>query len=310
MMRLIVTYLVIYLTSVTGFLAQITSEELIINNIEIQLPGTLSYTTKNQPLLIWIHGSGNIDRNGNQARVNIKANYIKQFRDEINKAGIAFFSYDKRTANPKNVTFIKKEGIFFNDFILDAKEVINHFKNDKRFSKIILVGHSQGSLIAMKTLDNIDKYISIAGASESIDKTITKQVTAQNADLGKTTKAHFKELAETGTIKEINPMLMSIFNPQNQPFFKSWMQYNPTKEIKEINIPVLIINGDKDTQVTISDAKTLHQANPKSELVIIENMNHVLKDIQKNKDNLKSYYSADYSLSKKLIETIVSFVKQ
>jgi len=309
-MRTVITYLVMYFISISGVLSQITSEEVMINNMEVQLPGTLTFSGENEPLIIWVHGSGNVDRDGNQAGANVNANYIKQFRDAINVKGIAFFSYDKRTANPKNMEFIKKEGVLFSDFILDAKEVVNHFKNDKRFSKIILVGHSQGSLIAMNALDKVDKYISIAGAGESIDKTIIKQVTAQSADLGKTTAAHFKELSETGTIAEINPMLMSIFAPQNQGFFKSWMMQNPIDDIKLVSIPTLILNGDKDLQVKISDAESLHQANPKSELIIIKNMNHVLKDIQKDEDNMKSYYSADYPISEKLIETIVSFVKK
>jgi hypothetical protein len=51
-------------------------------------------------------------------------------------------------------------------------------------------------------------------------------------------------------------------------------------------------------------------ANSKSELLIVENMNHVLKDIQKEEDNLKSYYTSDYPISEKLIQTIVSFVKK
>ena len=67
-------------------------------NDSIKLPGTLSYNKdlKSQPLVIFIHGSGNVDRNGNQSGVNVQANYIKQFRDSVNKYDIAFFSYDKR----------------------------------------------------------------------------------------------------------------------------------------------------------------------------------------------------------------------
>ena len=44
--------------------------------------------------MIWVHGSGNVDRNGNQAGYNVKANYIKQFRDEVNEKGIAFLKGD------------------------------------------------------------------------------------------------------------------------------------------------------------------------------------------------------------------------
>ena len=307
-MKTIITYLIIYFFTVSGFLFQITSEEVKINNKEIQLPGTLTYSAKNQPLIIWIHGSGNVDRNGNQAGTPVNANYIKQFRDAINKKGIAFFSYDKRTANPKNMDLIQKNGVVFSDFSMDAKQVVNYFKNDKRFSKIILAGHSQGSLVAMKALNNVDKYISIAGAGESIDKTIIKQISKQSIDLSKTAENHFKELKKTGTIKQVNPMLMSIFAPQNQPFFKTWLAENPTEIIKEIKIPILILNGDKDLQVKIDDAEKLHKANSKSKLVIIKNMNHVLKNIIKDEDNMKSYYSAGFPISEKLIEVVTKFV--
>ena len=300
-------YILLFICSITFGQTKITSEEILIKNDSIELPGTLSFTNTKTPLIIWVHGSGNVDRNGNQGAV-VKANYIKQFREGVNKNNIAFFSFDKRTSNAKNFKFLK--GITLNDFVDDVQKAINHFKDDKRFSEIILVGHSQGSLIAMLASKNVHKYISLAGPGESIDKTMTKQVTAQNALLGEATAAHFKELKETGTIKEVNPMLVSIFSKQNLPFFKSWASYNPTKEIKKLTVPILIINGTKDLQVKVEDAKALHKANQSSEIVIIENMNHVLKNIEKDADNMKSYYSADFPISKKLISTVVAFIKK
>ena len=304
----ILTYLIISIFTITISLAQVKSEEININNQAIQLPGTLTYPAENIPLLIWVHGSGPVNRNGNQPAQNVKANYIKQFRDAVNKENIAFFSYDKRTANSKNREFLKDTQA--KDFAFDVEEVVNHFKKDKRFSEIILVGHSQGSLIAMLALDKVDKYISIAGAGETVDKTIVKQLTAQSADFGKIAAGHFKELKETGKVEDVNPNLLSIFAKPNQSFWNSWMQLDPVKEIKKVKIPVLIINGDKDIQVKIENANALHSANKASELVIIKNMNHVLKDIQKEEDNIKSYYSAEYPISKELIKTILEFVKQ
>jgi pimeloyl-ACP methyl ester carboxylesterase len=304
----ILTYLIISIFTITISLAQVKSEEININNQAIQLPGTLTYPAENIPLLIWVHGSGPVNRNGNQPAQNVKANYIKQFRDAVNKENIAFFSYDKRTANSKNREFLKDTQA--KDFAFDVEEVVNHFKKDKRFSEIILVGHSQGSLIAMLALDKVDKYISIAGAGETVDKTIVKQLTAQSADFGKIAAGHFKELKETGKVEDVNPNLLSIFAKPNQSFWNSWMQLDPVKEMKKIKIPVLIINGDKDIQVKIENANALHSANKASELVIIKNMNHVLKDIQKEEDNIKSYYSAEYPISKELIKTILEFVKQ
>ncbi|WP_334058542.1 alpha/beta hydrolase family protein [Polaribacter sp. P097] len=299
---LLIISLIIY--SITSLFGQVKSEDITINNMAIQLPGTLSYSSVNEPLIIWVHGSGGVNRNGNTP------NYIQQFREEIKQKGIAFFSYDKRTSNPQNAKFIQEDGIYFSDFVSDLKEVINHFKEDNRFSEIILAGHSQGSLIAMLSLDNVAKYISIAGAGETIDKTLVRQISAQSAEFGKLTAEYVKELKETGSIKEVDPNLMPLFAKQNQPFLASWIALNPIEEITKVKIPTLIINGDKDIQVPIVDAKALKEAKPEAGLVIIKNMNHVLKNIEKDEDNLKSYMSADYPISEDLINTIVAFIKK
>ncbi len=306
-MKKATTYLFLLMSAILFAQSNITSEEILIKNDSIELPGTLIFFKEKTPLIIWVHGSGNIDRNGNQGNV-IKANYIKQFRDSINKKDIAFFSYDKRTSNKNNFKFLK--GTLFTDFVSDLKKGIDYFKTDKRFSKIILIGHSQGSLIAMLASKNIDQYISLAGASVSIDKTLIEQINKQSPTLTPYLKSHIKELKETGTIKTVNPFLMSLFNKQNQPFFLDWMQFNPSEELKKIHIPILIINGNKDLQVNVLDAQNLHKANPKSTLVIIDKMNHVLKNIEKDEDNLSSYYTANFPLSVKLIETIAIFIKK
>ena len=299
-------YIFILLFISTISVAQkITSEEILIKNDSIELPGTLSFTKNNSPLIIWIHGSGNIDRNGNQGN-SVKANYIQKFRKAINTKGIAFFSYDKRTSNPKNFKLLK--GISYEDLVNDAKKVISYFKNDQRFSEIILVGHSQGSLTAMLASERVDKYISIAGPASTIDKTIVQQITKQSKPLGESAKAHFKELLETGDIKQVNPFLVSIFAKQNLKFIASWAKHNPTEEIQKIKIPILIINGDKDLQVKMIDAQKLHSANPNSTLAIISNMNHVLVKLENDNDNMKSYYSDNFKQSIKLITTIVAFI--
>lgn len=302
MIRLFPFMMFILLGISNGF-SQTTTQEITIQNQAIQLPGTLSYSAKNSPLIIWVHGSGGVDRYGNQPQ------YIQQFRTAVNKEKIAFFSYDKRTANPNNRAFLK-EGVLFNDFILDVKEVVNHFKNDTRFNSITLVGHSQGSLTAMMALKNVDNYISIAGAGETIDKILIKQLRAQSLEYANIAKAHFKELKETGSIKEVNPNLMAIFAKPNQEFWSSWIAVDPIKALKKITIPTLIINGDKDIQVGVENASKLKAAKPNASYAIIQNMNHILKDIEKEADNIKSYNSPEFPVSKQLIETIVSFVKK
>lgn len=287
--------------------SKIISEEIVLHNDSIKLPGTLSYTKTGSPLVIWIHGSGGIDRNGNQGSV-VKANYIQLCREALNKEGISFYSYDKRTALKENLKFL--ENVLFTDFVEDAKIVLSHFKKDSRFRKIIIIGHSQGSLVAMLASKDANGFISIAGAGEPIDKTIVKQISKQNEALGGYAAAHFKELKETGTIKTVNPFLISVFAKQNFAFLNSWASYNPIEEIKKIQIPTLLIQGNKDLQVSLEDAALLHKAKMNLELVIINNMNHVLKEITVDTDNLKSYYTADFPLANELTKAMIAFIKK
>ncbi|SFN95897.1 hypothetical protein SAMN04487989_10785 [Bizionia echini] len=308
-----INLLLIFLCASQLIIAQktIASEDIMLKNDSIILPGTLTYNKelKQQPLVIFIHGSGNVDRNGNQLGL-ANANYIKQLADSLNQRDIAFYRYDKRSANWLNLRFMMKD-LDFIRFADDAKIAINNFKDDNRFSSITLIGHSQGSLVAMlATTDYVDKYVSLAGPAEPIDVIMTKQLKIQNDTLGRKAEAHFKELRETGSIENVDSELAAIFVKPNQKFFNSWMSYNPSEELKKLSIPILILNGDKDLQVFESDAEGLHQANPKSELVIIPNMNHVLKHINEDEDNEKSYKSPDYPLSETLISILETFIKK
>lgn len=290
----------------------IAQEELLIYNDSVQLPGTLTYnkTLKKQPLAIFIHGSGNVDRNGNQIGLS-GANYIKELSEALNKNGIAFYRYDKRSATQSNLKFMMKD-MRFDAFVEDAQLVLDKFKEDKRFSEITIIGHSQGSLIGMLTSKNgADKYISLAGPADAINTTITAQIRTQNGDsLANIVDNHFKELKSTGKIEKVDPNLMAIFNPLNQKFFKTWMAYTPTEEISKVDIPTLILNGTKDLQVLEADARALLKSKPNAELKLIENMNHVLKTIINDDDNLKSYNSTDFTLSEDLVEVITAFIKK
>jgi pimeloyl-ACP methyl ester carboxylesterase len=289
------------------------SEEIQMENDGFTLPGTLTYNSnlETQPLVIYVHGSGGVDRNGNQPAAGVNPNYIKQLNDSLTLKDIAFYRYDKRTSSQVNVMkFISN--MYFEAFVEDLNMVIDTFKNDKRFSSITLIGHSQGSLVSMLANHNdIDKFISLAGPGRSIDKSLIMQITEQNGDsLGAILTSHFKELSKNGSVEKVDPNLMTLFNKPTQPFIISWMNYHPLEEIKKLKMPILILNGNKDLQVTLEDAKALYAANPKSKMVIIENMTHTLKIIDKDSDNYLSVIRSDFPLSTELVSTIEAFVKE
>ena len=89
------------------------------------------------------------------------------------------------------------------------------------------------------------------------------------------------------------------------------MIYNPSEEIKKLNIPILIVNGTTDLQVDEDQAKKLKEAYPEAELMIIDNMNHVLKDVTEDDitSNMATYNNPDLQLSDGLMEVMIGFVK-
>ena len=284
-----------------------TTEEIKINKF---VEGTLIIPASNEkpPLVIMIQGSGPTDRNGNQAFM--KSDYMKKLALNLADEGIASFRYDKRILLADQLG-LKEENVSFEDFILDASSVIAQFKKDSAFSKLIVLGHSQGSLVGMVSAEGkADAFISIAGTSQPIDSVITQQIALQAPVLKENVQNTFKEMRETGSSSNYNPALEMIFRPSLQPFMLSWMRYDPRKEIGDLEIPVLIINGNKDLQIEEESAKELKEAKPDAELVIIDKMNHVLRKIEgSDLENSKSYNEPGIPLHPELVSIIKEFLK-
>ncbi|GGG57430.1 alpha/beta hydrolase [Croceivirga lutea] len=301
-----------------GFNQEIISEDIAMTNGAIALPGTLSYpkTESPLPLVIFVHGSGNVDRNGNQEPV-IKASYIQQLADSLTQKGIAFYRFDKRTATKTNLPKLKN--ITLLTFVDDVKLIISHFSKDNRFKSISLLGHSQGSLIGMLAInEKVHTFISLAGPSQSIDKVLVEQLSKQNKELATSAEAHLQELKKTDTIKAVNPYLVQFFAPQNQKFIKSWMHYSPEQEMQKITIPTLIIQGELDSQIHKDAPENLLVARAKSsntdedniKMVTISNMNHVLKHVENEIENQASYFDSDFEIAPELVTSIANFIKK
>ena len=92
-----------------------------------------------------------------------------------------------------------------------------------------------------------------------------------------------------------------LFRPSVQPYMISWIKFDPQTEIKKLKIPVLIIQGTTDIQVSVDDAKWLSAAQPKGKLVVIENMNHILKEAPADRQkNIATYSNPDLPLKEDL----------
>lgn len=263
--------------------------------------------TDDPPLAIIIAGSGPTDRDGNQNFM--QNNSLKKLAEALSRNGIATFRYDKRIVKQirqRNVD----NNMMFDDFVTDAVSTLKYFKEKYNFKAIYLIGHSQGSLVGiLAASEGADGFISLAGAGKSIDKVILDQIEKTAPMFMEDGQRVFNILKKGETTDDYPPALASIFNKDVQPFMSNWMQYDPQQEIRSLSMPILLINGTKDLQVFPEEAQLLKNANENAELVIIENMNHILVPIEGDDlENSKSYNEKQRKLSKELIDKIVEFI--
>ena len=284
-----------------------SEEELSITN---WIDGTLLSPKgiEKPSLVIIIADYGPTNRNGNQNFQ--KNNALKKLAEGLTLNAIATFRYDKRIVKQIRQGKVAND-IMFDDYINDALAVIDYFKQKDLYSKIFVVGHGQGSLIGMLAArENVDGFISLAGTSSNIGDVLVDEATKMDPKLGKETKKVVDILKLGEATTDYPQALQSFFGPDIQDFMMNWMQYNPTEIIKELDLPILIINGTKDLQVSEKDANLLKDENEKASLIIIENMNHVLFEIKGDDlDNSKSYNESYRAVSPLLIESITNFVK-
>ncbi len=289
-----------------------TEKEVVIESGDGHIHGSLllpADTTKPMPLVIIIAGSGPTDRNCNQA--SMKSDAFKMLADSFAKKGIASYRYDKRGVGASNDYKISEVDLRFDDFVTDALACVNHFCADKKFSKIIVAGHSEGALIGIlaSKQSTVTGYISMCGAGRPISVVLKEQLSKQPDAIKNECNRIIDSLQNGKLVKNVNPMLVSLFRESVQPYMISWMKYDPAKEFSELKIPSLVIEGDSDVQVSVLDAETLKNANPTAQYKIVAGMNHVLKSGFKNRnENLASYSKPEVPISGEFVKTVTDFI--
>jgi len=291
--------------------------DIILKTPSGEIYGTLTLpdNASGIPIVLIIAGSGPTNRDGNSPpALRNKSNCYKLLAEELRKNGIASVRYDKRGIAGSTAAATKESDLRFENYVSDAKGWIDLISQDKRFSKIVVAGHSEGSLIGMMACNNsrADGYISIAGSGRTADKILKEQFESLPQEDKDLIFSALDKLKKGDTIGNVPKTLQAFFRPGIQPYLISWFKYDPQAEIKKLKIPVLILQGDMDIQVSVEDARLLEKANPEALLKIIKNMNHVLKDTE-TKDKMeqvtKVYTNPDLPLDKNFEDEVVKFIK-
>lgn len=292
--------------------------DLNIKSDNITLKGTILIPEKNnlKKLVIFVHGSGPQDRD----ETIYENKPFKDIAESLYQKGIASYRFDKKTLTSPE-SFNDKSTID-DEVTNDIVNIITYFKENDQYAayEIILLGHSLGAnlmpRIAGKSAQ-ISKLILLAGNARPLEKLIAEQydyLYKQNPS---------PELQEAvNKIKEQITVLTSKSFNVNTPkeelpfnlsgyYWKSVLDYNPLKEVKNVKIPMLILQGERDYQVTMEDFelwKSTLKNNKKASFISYPTLNHLFMNGE-NASEPKEYMIKG-NVDEKVINDIYNFIEK
>jgi pimeloyl-ACP methyl ester carboxylesterase len=226
-----------------------------------------------------IAGSGPTDRNGNSV-MGIRPNSYAQLAWRLAERGIATLRYDKRGLPGTQGTFDIRT-MTLDDFAADARSAAESLALDPRFSRVVLVGHSEGAslaLLAARQGAPVAGVVLVSGLGRPLSTVMREQSSRQidSATLVRYDTA-MKYYLRGEQPADVPQQLAMLFVPANQTFMRSLATFDPPAAIRAVRQPVLILQGGTDVQVSVADAERLHAARPDARLAVIPDANHVLK---------------------------------
>jgi uncharacterized protein len=264
------------------------------------------------PVVLLIAGSGPTDRNGNSAMIPGANNSLKLLAEGLAAKGIASLRYDKRGIAASAAAGPKEIDLRFDMYVDDAAAWLRQLRADKRFSSVTAIGHSEGSLIGMlaAAAAGADGFVSVAGLARRASDALRDQLLPRlTPELLEKNEAILQSLEQGRTTDAVPQELVPIYRPSVQPYMVSWFRQVPTEAIRTLKTPVLIAQGTTDLQVTVAEAEALKKARPDAELLIVDGMNHVLKQVAADGPNARtSYADPNLPVAPVLIERVASFV--
>ena len=283
------------------------TEEVSFVNTEdsASLAGTLTYpvgynSKRKVPVVIMVTGSGL--QNRNEELFEHKPFLV--IADFLARNGIASLRYDDRgaglsTGDIENVT---TEG-----FCRDAAAGIAFLRKTGHFSKIGVLGHSEGGSIAfmLAAQKKCDFIVSMAGPGLRGDSIIVEQ-----------TNELLRQQGQPATMT-VRQMRLTMLLQKTNPWYDYFVDFDPAPVIKQIKCPALLLNGDKDSQVMaasnipviralLSDNEK-HQLPDNQVIKVYPGLNHLFQHCTTGMP--AEYGSIEETISEEVLHDIAEWIK-
>lgn len=294
----------------------------------MSLQGTLTipaHDAATYPAILLIGGTGKGDRDGNVR--GLKLNMYKDLADYFTSLGFATFRYDKRGTH-------KSEGDYYEtgvtDLIDDGVACIRFLKEHPQIDpkRIVIVGHSEGALLApaIYVRESVAGLILLAGAAEPSKTLLPKQMKMAVKELEAASGFRgwlYRSLKLPQRIQKQNEAQMEKIQQSskstlrikgvkvNAKWIREQFQYNVVEYLERVECPVLAITGDKDIQVPPEQARDIAEyVAGEAEWHIIPNMNHILREVDKNHTMLGLMKEYKGLLDKEIQEELLDVMKE
>lgn len=279
-----------------------------------QLRGTMVNARNSDPVVLIVPGSGPTDRDGNGPMIRTDA--YKLLAEGLIDRRIATVRVDKRGMFG-SVEAGDPSAVSPDIYAADIHAWIDAIKAERGSDCVFLMGHSEGALmvsVAAAGRKDVCGLILVAGMGRTMGDVIREQLRSNPANAPILTEA-MAALAELEAGRDVDtttmtPALLPLFNAPVQGYLKSVLTVDPVEALRRAGKKTLVLQGDRDIQIGVEDARLLDKA-PKTELRIIKGMNHVLKDAPEDRaGNLATYADPSLPLADGLIRRIEDFVEE
>lgn len=292
---------------VSGAAVRASAEQTSLRVGAIDAVLTIPANVERPPVALLIAGSGPTDRDGNGPQV--KPATLRKLAEGLAERHVATLRYDKRGARGWKPEFGRPEDFRFKDFVDDVVSLSNHLRDSGKFSKLILIGHSEGGLVAILAArrTQVDNLVLLATAARRQGDLLKEQLARQAPPATVQVLADAIDAIMAGRIVDPAPQGLSL-PPPMQPGLASAFREDPLPPLRQIRQPILIAAGARDRQVARADFDGLAAAAPAAKTLWLADMNHVLVDVADETDDLAAYNQPERALDASLMDSVAAFV--
>jgi len=278
---------------------------------EWKLPGTLTVPVGAGPFpaVVLVHGSGPNDRDETVGGAKV----FKDLAEGLASRGIVVLRYEKRTLQHRARIAAIAKFTLEEETVEDAVKAIALLRSQAEVngSRVFAIGHSLGGYVAPRIAEQDGKLagiVLIAANVRPLEDLLVEQmnymgITGKQLDNAKAFQANVKKL-EPGD--EDKPALGGL--PAS--YWVDLKGYDPAAAAKKLAIPMLILQGERDYQVTMTDFALWKTAVGSAKGVVMKSypsLNHLF--VAGVGKSLPAEYSQPGHVAPPVIDDIANFVK-